>query len=1135
MPRQPVSQPKPRPNQPREREIQKWDMIYASAEALPEGPALKAFSAEFAAIVRDLLPDGGSVLEAGCGGGVESLAIARLGPDYRVHLMDFSEDALATARRRFEQAGVEAEFHLGDVCEPSSMDCDLVFNAGVLEHYALDEQIEFLKGMATRSRRYVLAMVPNRLCYWYWIWRIHKTSRGNWPYGKELPLADLRLAFERAGLHFIGQTFLAESWTEDFVGGLKGVADELREYILEVHRHGPIAPAHKAYLLAALGTVGERPRSVPDLWKRVTPSDEYKQAGAVAALADALALRVHAEYALEQSELRRRDLDQQLKRQQSMLEQQQSEVTLLQANVADFKAEVSALSTRLQEKVQEVARLEGHVSGRDEVIRQLTAQLDAHLQETLEFKRRCAEQEKAIALLGDQNAKAERGLAEARAREGKLQGETRSQQARLNRQAELLAYLRAELALKAEEVRYRLGDAFVRAATNPKDLVLLPFRAVGLLSAGLRRRRERKRRKDARVEGDQQRTAAGPEARQTAQGATQSPIQATTAPTQATTSTSTTAATANGATGVSADSAAAQTAPRFEFQPVQMPDRPPQLALRAAVIMDEFSSECFHPECHLIPITPENWSTVVERERPEVLLVESAWHGNQGAWQSHLIRAEHTPDSPLLGLVEWCRRQSVPTVFWNKEDPSNFEHFIFAAKQFDYVFTTDEDCVANYRDATGHDRVWALPFAVQPAIHNPIGSREPRIGNLCFSGSYYARRHPERRRDLEMLLDAAMARGLVIFDRMHDHTESDDYRFPQKYQSAIRGRLPYPEMVDAYRRFRVFLNVNTVKESATMFARRLLEIIACGTPVISTWALSIEQLLGADAVALVRTPQDCVGWMELLLGSADLGERMVLRGQRRIFGEHTYEERLRFVLECLGKAPTRKPEVVTVITSTNRPPQIATILENYARQAYSHKELVLVLNNDAFDLDEVSRQVAPIPNARVLQVPEERTLGECLNRAIDEAGGEFWTKFDDDNYYGEHFLTDLMAAFKYADADLVGKLSYYTHLEGTGCLALRVPGFEHRYVDFLAGSAMIVRSAVSEQIRFPETSLGEDSDFLKACNERGFRMYSTDRFNYVCCRRASSDEHTWKVSDADLLRSAQIVAYTNDYRSHATV
>ena len=52
------------------REQQKWDAFYATFEAADESSALQAFNSEFAGLVEELLPTGGSVLEAGCGGGV---------------------------------------------------------------------------------------------------------------------------------------------------------------------------------------------------------------------------------------------------------------------------------------------------------------------------------------------------------------------------------------------------------------------------------------------------------------------------------------------------------------------------------------------------------------------------------------------------------------------------------------------------------------------------------------------------------------------------------------------------------------------------------------------------------------------------------------------------------------------------------------------------------------------------------------------------------------------------------------------------------------------------------------------------------------------------------------------------------
>jgi len=587
---------------------------------------------------------------------------------------------------------------------------------------------------------------------------------------------------------------------------------------------------------------------------------------------------------------------------------------------------------------------------------------------------------------------------------------------------------------------------------------------------------------------------------------------------------------------VSSDGGAARlpAAARIQFRSVELPNRAPRFSVRMAAIMDEFTRWCFQPECHLILIPPDNWEARLAAEKPDLLFVESAWRGNDDAWRYLIRRSEPIEQGPLKELVDWCRKRGIPTVFWNKEDPPHFEDFLHAARLFDYVFTTDANCVPKYREALGHERIDVLPFAIQPAIHNPINAQRDVVGQVCFAGAYYPR-HTIRGDDMDVLLRPAMSRGLTIFDRNHGQPWADRHRFPDEYQKAIRGGLPYAQMLDAYKRFRVFLNVNSVKDSPTMFSRRVLELLACGTPVISAYALGIEQLLGPDAVALVKSEEEAARWMDLLLRNPDLGARMVLRGQRRIFREHTCEQRLRKVMATIGRPLPEKVPWVCVATCTNRPAMLENIIANYQRQAWPCKELVLVLNSDQFDLEQVRRRIAEVPAARVLQVPQSRTLGECLNRSIDESDSDYWTKFDDDDYYGPHFLTDLLTAFSYTDAALVGKYSYYAHLEGSRCLALRYPGIEHRYVTFLAGSAMVVRREVFDQVRFPEQNCGEDTVFLKECAAKGLRMYATDRFNHLLCRGARKEQHTWKIEDDEFLRACLIVAYGDNFREHVTV
>ncbi|MEK8227730.1 hypothetical protein NKG05_18920 [Oerskovia sp. M15] len=93
----------------------------------------------------------------------------------------------------------------------------------------------------------------------------------------------------------------------------------------------------------------------------------------------------------------------------------------------------------------------------------------------------------------------------------------------------------------------------------------------------------------------------------------------------------------------------------------------------------------------------------------------------RGAWQYHLTGTS-APRPAFIELVTFCREQGIPTVFWNKEDPVHFEDFLESAALFDRVCTTDVNRVPDYVERLGHDRVSVLPFAAQPAIHNPVRS-----------------------------------------------------------------------------------------------------------------------------------------------------------------------------------------------------------------------------------------------------------------------------------------------------------------------------------------------------------------------------------------------------------------------------
>ena len=81
----------------------------------------------------------------------------------------------------------------------------------------------------------------------------------------------------------------------------------------------------------------------------------------------------------------------------------------------------------------------------------------------------------------------------------------------------------------------------------------------------------------------------------------------------------------------------------------------------------------------------------------ELLFIESSWEGNRGAW-TRLIA--NNPSLEVKRPIQRARDKNKPIVFWNKEDPFHFNHFVEIAKDVDFIFTTDQDLVPITRNCS---------------------------------------------------------------------------------------------------------------------------------------------------------------------------------------------------------------------------------------------------------------------------------------------------------------------------------------------------------------------------------------------------------------------------------------------------
>jgi len=521
-----------------------------------------------------------------------------------------------------------------------------------------------------------------------------------------------------------------------------------------------------------------------------------------------------------------------------------------------------------------------------------------------------------------------------------------------------------------------------------------------------------------------------------------------------------------------------------------------------ASIFDIFTETCFSTEFNIVRFSPNNWKKVLESIPVEGFFMESAWNGIGGAWRNKVVNISLYNQRDLFKLISWVKEKHIPTIFWNKEDPVHFDEFLGVAKEFDFIFTTDADCIPDYRQASGHSNVFALPFAAQPNIHNPVRD-ESRSGSVCFAGTYYNKKYAERRTDLDFLLKPALEFGLDIYDRHYGSAaqRAGIYGFPDIYQSNIKGRLDYDDMVKAYKNYKVFLNVNSVRYSPTMFARRVFELLACGTPVISTYSHGITNLLGEDTVLISESEDDTRKHLESLIHDNDFWWKKSLAGLRKVMKFHTYNERVCEVFKIAGLPFNQyRWSSFCVISNVKTYAEIRFLKEMLDSQVYREFEVILLESNESV-LNEEERRLAGQSfgtQLRGIITGEIEKWGEMageLNRC------DYLAFINPACYYGKNYLQDYALAARYANPGIMGKKSYFE--VKTNQLSLINAGNEYTHTSSAPNGSIVIHNLKLGEFTFNSwLNIGSFSSDKK-------EILSIDPYNFI------QSENFAVISDLD--------------------
>lgn len=373
--------------------------------------------------------------------------------------------------------------------------------------------------------------------------------------------------------------------------------------------------------------------------------------------------------------------------------------------------------------------------------------------------------------------------------------------------------------------------------------------------------------------------------------------------------------------------------------------------LNVAMLVDQFTYNSFKYECNSYPIEPSNWIDIFKNNKIDIFFCESAWSGVDSVkrpWKGQVyssINFQKENRTVLLSILKYCNKNGIPTVFWNKEDPTHYpdkvHNFVDTAIKFDHIFTTSIECVEKYKKEYGHKSVHLLMFATQPKLFNPINKFD-RTDEIIFAGSWY-KQHETRCKEMEMILDKIIESGytIKIYNR---YSESDDpnHFFPEKYLPYVKPCLSHDKLDIAYKGSKMALNINTVIDSESMFARRVFELMSSNTLVISNYSKGMELLFGENVYFVEKDKP---------LEIKNIKEKCH-NALYDVLKNHTYEVRFRQILDNIRFKYKENDKRVSFIYEIANISAAEKAYKHFMSISYKDKQAVFIVENNS-DINEI--------------------------------------------------------------------------------------------------------------------------------------------------------------------------------------
>jgi len=552
----------------------------------------------------------------------------------------------------------------------------------------------------------------------------------------------------------------------------------------------------------------------------------------------------------------------------------------------------------------------------------------------------------------------------------------------------------------------------------------------------------------------------------------------------------------------------------------------PRTGLRLASIVSDRLYQGLKFECELLLLTPDNWKSALGLGRPDFLLVESCWDTATGHWylaQTHPGEQQEI----MLAIIDYCKKNAIPTVYWHTQDLLYRYVFNTFADNFDFVFCADPRNI-DYLQRKDIEADVLLP-AIQPAIHNPFrefSDADKFNLDILYDGWADILRFG---RDLAFLKSFKNL-GLSIIEsrfRLFRNKLNDT----NGLKGNVLGCVHWQDRIMALKYAKLCIMADSTIATSTLQQWMALENAAFRVPVLHRGEFEPKDTR-KNIIHDFADDKELVDHAEYILNNKLAGQKQGHLAWRTIYQNHTFSHRLGSICDALNvRHDIDEYPLVSVVIATFREALLPRCVENFRKQTYPNKELVLVVNSNSYSQDKANDLMSEGSDIRCHIVPSERVEGGCLNFGVMAAKGHFVIKMDDDDHYSENFIADMILHGKAVDADLFGKANRFIHFMDDDSTYSRVGRPELTVIPpgkllnaHISGNSLSGKTEFFQNSRYSDLNFASTDTCYHGNNLRSkgvFALY--DDFGLIMERSMEVSGHSWRITSKSLKKTMEFL------------